>query len=71
MRIRFAGAVIMRLTLAVSSPAHADRLDDMRKAGVLYVATFDTNPPSVRRFEHIRIILLDVDYARPAANPLA
>jgi len=71
MKIRFTGAVVMGLMLAMSSAAHADRLDDIRKAGVLRVATFDSNPP----FGFVdpksnQIVGLDVDYARAVANKL-
>lgn len=53
------------------SPAWADRLDDIRKAGVLRVATFDNNPP----FGFIdnpskEIIGLDVDIARAIAKKM-
>ncbi|MEP9325272.1 ABC transporter substrate-binding protein [Paraburkholderia phymatum] len=71
MKIRFAGAVIMGLMLAISSAVRADRLDDIKKAGVLRVATFDSNPP----FGFVdpksnQIVGLDVDYARAVANKL-
>jgi polar amino acid transport system substrate-binding protein len=68
----FAAAAAMVVALcAVSGAAHADRLDDIKKAGVLRVATFDSNPP----FGFVdpksnQIVGLDVDYARAVANRL-
>ena len=71
MKIRFAGAVIMGLMLAASSAAHADRLDDIKKAGVLRVATFDSNPPfGFVDPKNNQIVGLDVDYARAVADKL-
>jgi polar amino acid transport system substrate-binding protein len=64
-------AAVLGLLLTLSGVAHADRLDDIRKAGVLRVATFDSNPP----FGFVdpktnRIVGLDVDYARAVAAKL-
>ncbi len=59
-------------TLALlSSLAYADRLDDIKKAGVLRVAAFDSNPP----FGFVdpktkQISGLDVDYAKELAAKL-
>ncbi|GAB7522400.1 ABC transporter substrate-binding protein [Paraburkholderia sp. 2C] len=70
MKIRtFAAA--LGLLLSISGLAHADRLDDIRKAGVLRVATFDSNAP----FGFVdpksnQIVGLDVDYARAVAKQL-
>lgn len=71
MKIKYLGAAVMGLMLAVSSAAYADRLDDIKKAGVLRVATFDSNPP----FGFVdpktnQIVGLDVDYARAVAGKL-
>ena len=49
--------------ITAGTVAHADRLDDIKKAGVLRVATFDSNPP----FGYVdgksnHIVGLDVDY---------
>lgn len=65
------GAIVAGLLLAVSSVAHADRLDDIKKAGVLRVAAFDSNPPFgfVNPGTH-QIVGLDIDYARSLANKL-
>jgi len=60
------------LSLALlSGIAHADRLDDIKKSGVLRVAAFDSNPP----FGFIdtktkQIEGLDVDYAKAIAAKL-
>ncbi|THF58629.1 ABC transporter substrate-binding protein [Pseudothauera rhizosphaerae] len=56
---------------ALAGVAQADRLDDIRKAGVLRVAAFDSNPP----FGFVdpkskQIVGLDVDYARELASKL-
>jgi polar amino acid transport system substrate-binding protein len=64
-------AALMGLLFVVSGVAHADRLDDIKKAGVLRVATFDSNPP----FGFVdpktnQIVGLDVDYAKAVANKL-
>lgn len=63
---------VTALTLAVlSNFALADRLDDIKKAGVLRVAAFDSNPP----FGFVdgnskQIEGLDVDYAKALADKL-
>ncbi|MFV9475340.1 ABC transporter substrate-binding protein [Advenella sp. RU8] len=54
-----------------SGAAHADRLEDIKKAGVLKVASFDSNPPFGFVNEKTRQINgLDVDYAQALANKL-
>lgn len=60
------------LVLAVlSGAAQADRLDDIRKAGVLRVAAFDSNPPfGFVDAKTKRIVGLDVDYAQELAKKL-
>jgi len=71
MKITTIGAVTATLMLAMSSLAHADRLDDIKKAGVLRVATFDSNPPfGFVDSKSNDIVGLDVDYARAVANKL-
>lgn len=55
----------------VSGAAHADRLDDIKKAGVLRVAAFDGNPP----FGYVdgaskKIVGLDIDYANALGKKL-
>jgi len=64
-------ALLTGLLAVASSAAHADRLDDIKRAGVLRVAAFDSNPP----FGFVdpkdnQIIGLDVDYARAVAQSL-
>lgn len=56
-------------TLLSVGAAQADRLDDIKKAGVLRVATFDSNPP----FGFVdpstkQLAGLDVDYAQVIAD---
>lgn len=60
------------LTLAVlSGLAHADRLDDIKKSGVLRVASFDSNPPfGFVDANSKQIEGLDVDYAKAIADKL-
>jgi polar amino acid transport system substrate-binding protein len=64
-------ALLTALLAVASNAAHADRLDDIKKAGVLRVAAFDSNPP----FGFVdpkdnQIVGLDVDYARAVAKSL-
>jgi len=71
MNLRVLGAVIAGSLFVMSAAAHADRLDDIKKAGVLRVAAFDSNPP----FGFVdpksnQIVGLDVDYARALATRL-
>ena len=60
------------LTLAMlSTLAQADRLGDIRKAGVLRVAAFDSNPPfGFVDPQSKQITGLDVDYAKELAAKL-
>ncbi|QJP09204.1 ABC transporter substrate-binding protein [Pseudomonas multiresinivorans] len=63
---------VTALALAVlSGLAHADRLDDIKKAGVLRVAAFDSNPPfGFVDAKSKQIEGLDVDYAKALADKL-
>lgn len=63
---------VTALALAVlSGLAHADRLDDIKKAGVLRVAAFDSNPPfGFVDGKSKQIEGLDVDYAKALADKL-
>lgn len=75
MKNRIWGAVpaaLLTAWLAVASnAAHADRLDDIKRAGVLRVAAFDSNPPfGFVDSKDNQIIGLDVDYARAVAKQL-
>ncbi|WP_321866995.1 ABC transporter substrate-binding protein [Paraburkholderia tropica] len=71
MKKKWLAAGLVAFTALTSGLAHADRLDDIKKAGVLRVATFDSNPP----FGFVdpatnHIVGLDVDYARAIADKL-
>ncbi|XOD70123.1 MAG: ABC transporter substrate-binding protein [Sodalis sp. (in: enterobacteria)] len=59
------------LNLASFSAAQADQLADIQRAGVVRVATFDTNPPfsSIDAKSH-RVVGYDVDFARSIADAL-
>ncbi|WP_321949284.1 ABC transporter substrate-binding protein [Paraburkholderia sp. J10-1] len=65
------GALLTALLVVASTTAHADRLDDIKRAGVLRVAAFDSNPPFgfVDQKDN-QIVGLDVDYARAVAKSL-
>jgi len=68
----FASALASTLALALLPvAAHADKLDDIKKAGVLRVAAFDGNPP----FGYVdasskKIVGLDIDYANELGKKL-
>jgi polar amino acid transport system substrate-binding protein len=71
MKAKYLLPAAMGLLFIVSGVAHADRLDDIKKAGVLRVATFDSNAP----FGFVdpktnQIVGLDVDYAKAVADKL-
>ena len=70
-RILAFGSLLASLVLALAVPAHADQLEDIKKAGVLRVATFDSNPPfgSVDPKSH-DIVGYDVDFAKALADSL-
>lgn len=70
MKKLFSLTAIAALALSTTL-AHADRLDDIRKAGVLRVASFDSNPPFGFVDEKTKQIEgLDVDVARAIAQKL-
>lgn len=59
------------MTLALlSGVVHADKLDDIKKAGVLRVAAFDGNPPFGFVDANKKIVGLDIDYANELAKKL-
>ncbi|WP_084656379.1 ABC transporter substrate-binding protein [Pandoraea norimbergensis] len=64
-------AALLSAVALLPLAAHADKLDDIKKAGVLRVATFDSNPPFgyVDAKSH-KIVGLDVDYAKAIADKL-
>lgn len=56
---------------ALTNLAHADRLDDIKKNGVVRVASFDSNPPfGFVDAKTKKIAGLDVDYAQAIADKL-
>jgi len=64
-------ALLSVLLATASNAAHADRLDDIKKAGVLRVAAFDSNPPfGFVDPKNNQIVGLDVDYANAVAKSL-
>jgi polar amino acid transport system substrate-binding protein len=69
-RIFFAALTIAAAALA-SGQARADRVDDIKKAGVVRVATEDASPPwGFVDAQSKKIIGLDVDYAQELAKRL-
>lgn len=62
---------LLALSGVASFAAHADQLSDIKKAGVIRVATFDSNPPfgSVDAKTH-NIVGYDVDFANALAKAL-
>ncbi len=72
---RQAVGVVIGAALAVAvlhaPQAHADKLDDIKKAGVLRVGVFDANPPfGYAAAKTGQPVGLDVDYAQEIANKL-
>ncbi|MBB3213214.1 polar amino acid transport system substrate-binding protein [Herbaspirillum sp. Sphag1AN] len=71
MRFRTSFSPLFLALALCSAAAHADKLDDIKKAGVLRVAAFDGNPP----FGYVdattkKIVGLDVDYANALGKKL-
>jgi len=65
----FLSALALTMGGLLSVQAWADRLDDIKKAGVVRVATFDSNPPwGFVDAQTKKIIGLDVDYAQEFAK---
>src|SRR6187402_1532828 len=62
---------VLALGSIVSVAAHADQLANIKQAGVIRVATFDSNPPfgSVDAKTH-NIVGYDVDFAKALADAL-
>jgi polar amino acid transport system substrate-binding protein len=62
---------LLALSGVASVAAHADQLSDIKKAGVIRVATFDSNPPfgSIDAKTH-NIVGYDVDFANALAKAL-
>jgi len=59
------------VALSFSQSAYADKLDDIKKAGVIRAAVFDSNPPfgSVDAQSH-KIVGYDIDFAQALAKKL-
>jgi len=59
------------VALSFSQSAYADKLDDIKKAGVIRAAVFDSNPPfgSVDPQSH-KIVGYDIDFAEALAKKL-
>lgn len=71
--LRAALPVVATLVALVTfaAPAHADRLDDIKRAGVLRVGVFDANPPfGFVDAKTSAPVGLDVDYANEIARRL-
>ena len=68
----FTTAIALFASLAIfTNTASADKLDDIKKAGVLKVASFDSNPPFGFVDEKTKQITgLDVDFAKAIADKL-
>lgn len=57
--------------VSVTTPALADRLDDIKKAGVIRVAAFDSNPPfGFLDAKSHQLVGLDVDVAQAIAKKI-
>ncbi|WP_435947970.1 ABC transporter substrate-binding protein [Dryocola sp. BD586] len=68
---KIAALLLLALSGAGVTAAHADQLADIQKAGVVRVATFDANPPfgSIDAKTH-DIVGYDVDFAKALAHSL-
>jgi polar amino acid transport system substrate-binding protein len=63
--------VLAATLVGVATPALADRLDDIKKAGVIRVAAFDSNPPfGFLDAKSHQIVGLDVDVAQAIAKKI-
>ncbi|MGZ3280025.1 MAG: ABC transporter substrate-binding protein [Caulobacteraceae bacterium] len=66
-----AAALLAALGPLAVSVAHADQLDDIRKAGVIKVAVFDSNPPFGALDARTRALVgYDIDFAQAIARKL-
>lgn len=70
-KTRLSAALLLALTSIAPFAVHADQLADIKKAGVVKIATFDANPPfgSVDGKTH-EIVGYDVDFAKALAKKL-
>ncbi len=67
--MKFRTSLFVSLAL-LSGVVHADKLDDIKKAGVIRVAAFDGNPPFGFVDTHKKIVGLDIDYANALGKKL-
>lgn len=68
---RYFSILLAAVLVLFTSAAYADRLDDIKKAGVLKVASFDSNPPFGFVDEKTKQITgLDVDFAQAVADKI-
>ncbi|AQT42943.1 polar amino acid transport system substrate-binding protein [Bartonella apihabitans] len=68
---RYFSTLLAAVLVLFASAAYADRLDDIKKAGVLKVASFDSNPPFGFVDEKTKQITgLDVDFAQAVADKI-
>ena len=68
---RYFSTLLAAVLVLFTSAAYADRLDDIKKAGVLKVASFDSNPPFGFVDEKTKKITgLDVDFAQAVADKI-
>ncbi|ADW73992.1 extracellular solute-binding protein family 3 [Rahnella aceris] len=68
---KIAAGLVLAISTLSTFTAHADQLADIKKAGVVKVATFDSNPPfgSLDAKTH-DIVGYDVDFAKALAKTL-
>jgi polar amino acid transport system substrate-binding protein len=65
------GAIVLAILVALLSPAHADRLDEVKARGTLIVGVSDTTPPfSFKRPSENVVIGYDIDLVRAVAKRL-
>ena len=65
------GTLIAAALISAATPVLADRLDDIKKAGVIRVAAFDSNPPfGFLDAKTHQIVGLDVDVAQAIAKKI-
>ncbi|MBZ8142146.1 amino acid ABC transporter substrate-binding protein [Rubrivivax gelatinosus] len=71
MNLKRPPALLLAALALTATGAWADRLDDIKKAGVVRVAAFDANPPfGFVDAKTKKIVGLDVDYAQEFAKKL-
>jgi polar amino acid transport system substrate-binding protein len=69
MRRNLWALTIMAAVLVAARPGHANQLDDIRTAGVLRTAVFDSNPPfGARDPISCQLVGYDIDFAGAIAE---